>query len=49
MCLLAHEEDAAGIVAGKNAETLKEGIEIARDSIDSMKAYKKLEAMRKFC
>ncbi len=40
---------AAGIVAGKKAETLKEGIEIARDSIDSGKAYKKLEAMRKFC
>ena len=40
---------AAGIVAGKKAKTLKEGLEIARDSIDSGKAYKKLEAMRKFC
>ena len=36
---------AAGIYVGGNAETLEAGIEIAEDSIDSGRAYEKLDAL----
>lgn len=39
---------AAGIVVGKKADSLKEGIEIAKESLESGKAYKKLEEMIKY-
>jgi len=39
---------AAGIVVGKKADNIKEGIEIAKESIASGKAYKKMEEMIKY-
>jgi anthranilate phosphoribosyltransferase len=39
---------AAGIFVGGKAETLAEGLEVAKDAIDSGAAYKKLEEFRGF-
>jgi anthranilate phosphoribosyltransferase len=39
---------AAAIVAGGKAKTLKEGVKLAADSIDSGAAKEKLEAMKRF-
>ncbi|MFN3492848.1 MAG: anthranilate phosphoribosyltransferase, partial [Anaerolineales bacterium] len=39
---------AAGIIVGKKADNFKEGIEIAKESIESGKAIKILEEMIKF-
>jgi anthranilate phosphoribosyltransferase len=39
---------AAGIVVGGKAETLKQGIEIARESIRNRAAYNKLKELVKF-
>ena len=33
----------AGLYVAKKAETLKEGVELAKELIDSKKAYEKLE------
>jgi anthranilate phosphoribosyltransferase len=38
---------SAGLVVGRKADNLKEGAEIATNSIDSGSAYKKLKALIK--
>ena len=38
---------AVGIVLGKKADTIKEGLEVAKESIDSGSAYKKLKELIK--
>lgn len=38
---------AAGVIVGGKASDLKEGLEVARESIDSGKAYEKLQKLIK--